>query len=314
MFNTRFVDFSTANNKITKIKLLDENGNIFELNVSEVILAIGHSSRDTFETLYNNKVMIERKDMAIGFRIEHLAQDVNKSQYGKFYNHPNLGTADYKLTSNASDRGVFTFCMCPGGYVMPATSEENTVVVNGMSEFKRNAVNSNSAVVVQVRKEDFGDGNELKGIDFQRSIERKAFELGGGEYSAPVSLLGDFYKNRKSTGFKTVEPSYPVGVTFANLNELLPDFLTEPMKAGIKDMAKRLKCFDDENAVLTGAETRTSSPVRVLRNEKMQSVTHSNLYPIGEVGYAGGIMSSAVDGIKCALCIIDSYFVQYAQI
>lgn len=314
LFNTRFVDFSAANNKITKIKLLDENGNTFELNVSEVILAIGHSSRDTFETLYNNKVMIERKDMAIGFRIEHLAQDVNKSQYGKFYNHPNLGTADYKLTSNASERGVFTFCMCPGGYVMPAASEENTVVVNGMSEFKRNAVNSNSAVVVQVRKEDFGDGNELKGIDFQRSIERKAFELGGGEYSAPVSLLGDFYKNRKSTGFKTVEPSYPVGVTFANLNELLPDFLTEPMKAGIKDMAKRLKCFDDENAVLTGAETRTSSPVRVLRNEKMQSVTHSNLYPIGEVGYAGGIMSSAVDGIKCALCIIDSCFVQYAQI
>lgn len=314
LFDTEFTDFTAEENKIKKIKLSDSTGKISELNVSEVVLAVGHSSRDTFEMLYNNKVMTERKDMAIGFRIEHSSVDINKAQYGMFYNHPNLDTADYKLTSNISERGVFTFCMCPGGYVMPATSEENAVVVNGMSEFKRDGENSNSAVVVQVKKEDYGDGNVLKGIDFQRKIERKAFELGGEDYCAPVSLLGDFFAGRKSVATGRVKPSYPIGVKFTNLNDLLPDFITEPMKAGIKDMARRLKGFDDGEAVLTGAETRTSSPVRVLRNDKMQSVTHPNLYPIGEVGYAGGIMSSAVDGIKCALCIIDKYFVHNAQI
>ena len=305
-FDTTLVDIQMEKNQAKSITVCKDNKQT-TIAVSELVLAIGHSARDTFEMLYNKGFLMERKDMAIGFRIEHLAKDINYAQYGKNYNHPNLGAADYKLTSGVSDRGVFTFCMCPGGYVMPATSEQGMVVTNGMSLFARDGVNSNSAVVVQVSQKDYGEGNVLKGIDYQREIERKAFVLGGEDYSAPVSLLGDFMANKPSTAFGKVAPTYPIGAKFTNLNQLLPDYLTSAMKLGIVDMDKRLKGFNCYDAVLVGAETRTSSPIRVIRNENMCSPVCDNAYPVGETGYAGGIMSSAIDGIKVAKKIIEKY-------
>lgn len=277
-----------------------------KIAVSEVILAIGHSSRDTYENLFNAGFFMEKKDCAIGLRIEHLQEDINKAQYGKFYKEKSLGSADYKLTSNVSGRGVFTFCMCPGGYVTAATSEKNAVVTNGMSNFARNNVNANSAVVVQVKSDDYGDG-VLSGIEYLRNLERKAYVFGGEDYSAPVQLVGDFIAERESKSFGKVKPTYPVGVNFARLDKLLPQAIVKPLQGGIKDMDRRLRGFAAADAVLTGVETRTSSPVRIVRTEKLCSVTFSNAYPCGETGYAGGIMSAALDGIKVAEAVSEKY-------
>ena len=317
LFNVTVKDIVTTINSINYSNVSGENkikGLIIqnasgesEIDCDEVVFAIGHSARDTFEMLYKRGVLMQSKDFAVGVRIEHLREDIDRAQYGKFYNHPRLKAADYKLVSHASDRGVFTFCMCPGGYVMPATSEKGEVVVNGMSLYGRDAINSNSAVVAQVSKEDFGEG-VLSGMYFQRELERKAFLQGGGDYSVPISLVGDFLKGKTSEKLGKVTPSYPLGYNFCDISNILPQGVCRAIKLGIEDMDRRLKGFASADAVISAVESRTSSPVRILRKEDFSSYTFSNMYPAGEgAGYAGGITSAAVDGIKVAEKIIEKY-------
>lgn len=274
----------------------------------EIVLAVGHSARDVYKILSSLGVAMESKDFAVGLRIEHLQKDINLSQYGeKFFNVKGMPVAEYKLTSNQNGRGVFTFCMCPGGYVMPSQSERETVVVNGMSNFKRDGENANSAVIAQVSKADFGAGL-FDGMNFQAKIEKKAFEMGGGDYKAPAMLVGDFLSGKTSTSFGKVAPSYAMGVKKCDLTKLLGDDLSLAIKGGISDMAKRVKCFDSYDGVLTGIESRTSSPVRVVRNLSFESVSASNLYPCGEgCGYAGGITSAGADGKKVARALAIKY-------
>lgn len=302
-FNSKLVDFSIKNNKIESVTINDSIE-----KYDEVVLAVGHSARDVYNLVYNKGVKIEAKDFAVGFRIEHLKERINLSQYGeKYYKLSNMPTADYKLTSSFNGRGVFTFCMCPGGYVMPSSSQKNTVVVNGMSNFKRNAVNSNSAIIVQVRTTDFGD-NVFGGINFQKDLEEKAFKLGGEDYSCPVQLVGDYLNNKTSSSFGDVIPSYPMGVKKVNLNGFLPKGLDMAIQHAIKDMGKRLVGFDSYDGVLSAVESRTSSPIRILRNEDLVSVSVDNLYPCGEgCGYAGGITSAGADGKKVANKIVQKY-------
>lgn len=277
-----------------------------KIEVSEIVLAIGHSARDTYESLFNAGFFMEPKDCAVGLRVEHLQENINKAQYGKNYLEPSLGSADYKLTSRASERGVFTFCMCPGGFVTAATSEEKSVVTNGYSNFARDGKNANSAVVVQIKKEDYGNG-VLAGIEYLRKLEQLAFREGGENYSAPCQLVGDFLNGTESKSFGEVKPTYPLGTNFCRLDKMLPDYIVQPLKKGIIDMDRRLKGFADKHAVLTGVETRTSTPVRITRTEKLSSVKFTNAYPAGETGYAGGIMSAALDGIKVANAILSKY-------
>lgn len=308
-FNSKFVGFDKWENNIKSIKILDVKENkekIFEFD--EVVLAVGHSARDTFEMLYNNGVAMESKDFAIGVRIEHSQKEIGLAQYGKFYQ--NLPTADYKLVSHAHERTVFTFCMCPGGYVIPAASETGGVVVNGMSNYKRDGNNANSALMVQMRKSDFGGDDLFAGVRFQRKIERLAYEVGGANYSAPVQLYGDFAKNKVSSAFKSVMPTYAAGTNFAPLSEVLPDVCVKALQAAIPDMDKRLKGFANPDAILTGVETRFSSPVKILRDKNCVSVSLNNLYPCGEgSGYSGGITSSAADGLRVAEIIYNKYIV-----
>ena len=270
-----------------------------------LVLAIGHSARDTFQLLRDNGVALERRDFAVGVRIEHLQSDVGYSQYGKAYDK--LPPADYKLVSHAGDRTAFTFCMCPGGYVMPATSEFGGVVTNGMSNYARDGENANSALLVQIDGKDFGSEDLFAGVEFQREVEKHAFTM-TSNYKAPVQLIGDFLKGKTSSSFKAVKPTYSRGVEFVNLRDILPRAVTETLTVAIPDMAKRLKCFDSADGILTGVETRFSSPIRILRNDYGQSVTHSSIYPCGEgSGYSGGITSSASDGIRTADKIYNKY-------
>ena len=303
LFSTCLTDFCVKNGKITSVTYNGQT-EVFD----DVVLAVGHSARDVYSLIESKNIFIEPKDFAVGFRIEHLTADINLAQYGeKYAKVPCMPTADYKLTSSYNNRGVFTFCMCPGGYVMPSSSERETVVVNGMSNYARNAVNSNSAVIVQAKTSDFYKG-ALGGVEFQRDLEKKAFILGGGDYSAPVQLVKDFIKGETTLGFEKVIPSYEIGVKKSNLVGLLPKDIENALRYGIIDMGKRLKGFDDNGGVLTAVETRTSSPVRITRGENLASVSVSNLYPCGEgCGYAGGITSAGADGKRVALKIVEKY-------
>lgn len=277
-----------------------------EIACDAAVFAVGHSARDTFRMLNDSGVLMEAKDFAVGVRIEHLAESINRAQYGKFYNL--LPTADYKLVSHAHERSVFTFCMCPGGVVIPAASEEGGVVVNGMSLYARDGVNSNAALMVQMKKEDFGGRDLFAGARFQREIERRAFERGGRNYRAPVQLYKDFAADKVSTNFGEIQPTYAAGTTFAPLGEILPKIAVQALKAAIPDMDKRLRGFACPDAVLTGVETRFSSPVKMIRGEDMQSVTVKNLYPCGEgSGYSGGITSSAADGLRVAETLFERF-------
>lgn len=297
--------------KLEKINI--ENGkavsvvaNGVEMKADAVVLAIGHSARDTFYELLSEGVTMERKAFAMGVRIEHLQKDIDLAQYGEKY-AGKLPAADYRLASHKGSRGVFTFCMCPGGYVMPSASEEGMVVTNGMSLYARDGENANSAVLCEIYPTDFYDGT-LGGVELQRELEKAAFRLGGGDYKAPVQTVKDFFENRRSNAFSRVKPTYSRGYEFSDLSEGLPEFMSENLKIGIKDMDGKLKGFAADEAVLTGFETRSSSPVRILRGENMQSVNVENLYPCGEgCGYAGGIMSAAVDGIKTAIAIAAKF-------
>ena len=296
------------NGEVERITVKGLNGET-EMEVSALVLAIGHSARDTFEMLRKKGLKMTAKDFAVGVRIEHLQSEIGFSQYGASYKK--LPAADYKLVSHASERAAFTFCMCPGGFVMPAASEAGGLVTNGMSNYARNETNANAALIAQVYKSDFGqdfEKNPLAGVEFQRAIECKAFVTGGGDYRAPVQLVGDFLKGRTSDKFGKVVPTYASGTTFADLGEVLPSFITQTLKRAILDMDKRLKGFADPEAVLTAAETRTSSPVRIERGEDMQSVSVKGVYPCGEgAGYAGGITSSAADGIRTAEAIYGAF-------
>lgn len=307
-FFTRLEDISVKDGVLNAVTLRDvKTGTESVLDCSAVVLAVGHSARDTFEMLYKRGVHIRQKDFAVGVRIEHLQEQIGVSQYGKAYTK--LPTADYKLVSHAQDRAVFTFCMCPGGYVMPATSEKGGVVTNGMSNYARDGKNANSALIAQVTGKDFASEHPLAGVYFQRELERKAFIVGGGNYNAPVQNVGDFLSGKISDNFSSVLPTYAVGTTFADIGGILPIGVTQALKEGILDMDKRLKGFACPDALLTGVETRTSSPVRMERdNETLQSISVQGLYPCGEgAGYAGGITSSACDGIRVA----DAIFARF---
>lgn len=306
-FENRVEDLIVKDSKIIGLKIRDAKGEIYELAAEKVILAIGHSARDTFEMLYKAGAQMMQKPFSVGARIEHKQSLIDKSQYGQFAGLKALGAADYKLAFHQNNgRSVYTFCMCPGGEVVAAASEPGRLATNGMSEFARNKENANAALLVGVVPEDFGSSHPMAGMFWQRELEAKAFKLGGGNFYAPAQLVGDFLKNQASTKLGEVRPSYTPGVTMTNLNLCLPEFVTSTMRAGIIEMDKRLRGFASNDAVLTGVETRSSSPVRIIRDERLES-NLKGLYPCGEgAGYAGGIMSAAVDGLKCAEKLVDS--------
>ncbi|MBQ8614055.1 MAG: hypothetical protein IJ416_07560 [Ruminiclostridium sp.] len=307
IFNARFTDYTAEKGRVSSA-IYEKDGKICEAGTDNIILAIGHSARDTFEMLNKKEVFMSQKSFAMGVRVEHLQSEVNKSLYGDFHNHPALSAADYKYVIHLPDsRALYTFCMCPGGYVVAAASEKNTVVTNGMSLFARDAENANSALLVNADPSDFGSDYVLAGMELQRKIEKTAFISGGSNYNAPVTLVGDFLKGNKSTAFGSVKPSYKPGTAFARPEEYLPAFICEALRAGIPLIGEKADFFKAGDAVLTGAETRSSSPVRINRNENLMSLSVKGLYPCGEgAGYAGGIVSAAVDGIKCSEAVIQN--------
>lgn len=279
--------------------ILEKEGVQAEYPCRNVIFAIGHSARDTFLMLQNRNIAMEQKSFSVGARIEHSQEMINKSQYGKAYKK--LPAADYKMAVHLeSGRGVYTFCMCPGGRVVASASEDGGIVTNGMSYFARDGKNANSALLVNVTPSDFKTDDPLAGMYFQREIEQRAFEVGGKNYNAPCQRVGDFLGTESNSEY-TVEPTYKPNVTWVNLDEVFPKFITDSMREGIVLMDNKLHGFADSGAVITGPETRSSSPVRIIRDKKTMQSNIKGLYPCGEgAGYAGGIMSAAVDGIKTA--------------
>ena len=288
------------------IEVLTAAGEVYDLACNQLLLAIGHSARDTFEMLHQSGIHLEAKPFSVGARIEHSQALINKSQYGKFASHPALGAADYKLAVHYPDgRSAYTFCMCPGGEVVAAASEINRVVTNGMSRHARDGQNANAALLVGVNPQDFGGEHPLQGMYWQRALEEKAFVMGGKNYFAPAQLVGDFLAHRPSVGAKSVKPSYTPGVKWCDLSELFPDYVTETLRLAIAEMNKRLRGFAHPDAVLTAIETRSSSPVRIVRGDDLQS-NIKGVYPCGEgAGYAGGIVSSAVDGLRVAEAMLS---------
>lgn len=289
-----------------KLCAVEINGEWLETDT--LILCAGHSARELFELLYKKGAALEQKPFSIGVRAEHPQKLINESQYGTFAGHPALGAADYKLSAHLENgRSVYTFCMCPGGEVAAAASEEGRLVVNGMSPFARDGRNANSAVLVNVTPADFESGHPLAGVAFQRKWEEAAFRLGGGDYKAPAQLLGDFLAGRASTGGGSVEPTYPIGVRWCDLSACLPDFAVSALREAFPIFDRKIRGFASADAVLTGVESRSSSPVRIVRDESGQSNLRG-LYPCGEgAGYAGGILSAAVDGIRVAEWVIGKF-------
>lgn len=283
-----------------------KNGKASDMEADSVIMAIGHSARDTVEMLYNLGVEIIQKPFSVGARIEHPQSLINKAQYGKFAGHEKLGAADYKLSCHGlHERGAYTFCMCPGGTVVAAASEKEGVIVNGMSSLARDGENANSALLVGIEPCDFPSEHPLAGIYYQREIEHTAYLLAGGDYRAPAQLVGDFLAGKESKELGSVNPTCPTGVTLTNLDECLPQKVSATMKSAIVEMDKKLNGFNMYDAVLTAPETRSSSSVRILR-DKFCQCNISGIYPCGEgAGYAGGIVSAAVDGIKCAHAVLS---------
>jgi len=298
-FQSRVDDIEIANGKICGVVL----GSGERIATHHLVLAIGHSARDTFEMLHRRGVYVEAKPFSIGFRIEHPQSLIDRARYGDNAGNPLLGAADYKLVHHASNgRSVYSFCMCPGGTVVAATSEPGRVVTNGMSQYSRNERNANSGIVVGITPEQDYPDDPLAGIEFQRRWESRAFELGGGNYCAPGQLVGDFLAGRPSRNFGAVQPSYTPGVHLTDLSTALPDYAIDAIREALPAFTKQIRGFDLADAVLTGVETRTSSPVRIKRHDDgLQSINTHGLYPAGEgAGYAGGILSAAVDGIRIA--------------
>ena len=298
-FESRVTDLVIDNGQVEGAVLA--NGDT--LHSRHVILALGHSSRDTFRMLHRQGVHIEAKPFAIGFRIEHPQGMIDKARLGKYAGHPALGAADYKLVHHAKNgRAVYSFCMCPGGTVVAATSEPGRVVTNGMSQYSRNERNANSGIVVGITPEQDFPGDALAGVELQERLEERAYELGGSDYCAPAQLVGDFIRGVPSSKFGEVEPSYTPGVRLGDLSPSLPAFAIDAIREALPAFGRKIRGFDRDNAILTGIETRTSSPVRITRHhDTFQSLNTRGLYPAGEgAGYAGGILSAGVDGIKVA--------------
>ena len=292
--------------------VIQEDGNIIGLQINgeeticcdQVIFAIGHSARDTFCMLQKAGLQMEQKPFSMGVRIEHRQTTVNQAQYG--IENPVLPPADYKLVKHLDNGTVYTFCMCPGGYVVAAASEEGGVVTNGMSYSDRAGENANAALLVTLNPRDFPGEDPLAGMYWQREIEQKAYQL-TGSYRAPAQLVGDFLQSKESSGCKSVEPTYRPGVHWCDLHYVLPPIITDALETAIPMLEQSLKGFSDPDAVLTAPESRSSSPVRIVRGEDKQAVTLSGFYPAGEgAGYAGGIMSAAIDGILCAEALIEN--------
>jgi uncharacterized FAD-dependent dehydrogenase len=296
-FQSRVEDLIIEQGRVLGVILSDGQ----RLEADHVVLAVGHSARDTFEMLFHRGVYMEAKPFSIGFRIEHPQGLIDRCRFGPQAGHPLLGAADYKLVHHCRNgRSVYSFCMCPGGTVVAAASEPGRVVTNGMSQYSRDERNANSGIVVGITPEDY-PGGPLAGVAFQRRWEERAFELGGGTYEAPGQLVGDFLAGRPSTEFGSVLPSYRPGVRLGDLNTSLPEYAIEAIREALPAFGKQVRGFAMDDAVLTGVETRTSSPLRITRNEDFQSLNTAGLYPAGEgAGYAGGILSAAVDGIKVA--------------
>lgn len=299
-FQSQVTDIFQENGVITGLMINDSE----MLPCSKVIFAIGHSARDTFCMLQKQGVTMEQKPFSMGVRIEHKQSAVDKAQYGKC--DPVLPPADYKLVKHLEDGTVYTFCMCPGGYVVAAASEEGGVVTNGMSYSDRAGENANAALLVTLNPRDFPGNDPLAGMYWQRDIEQKAYMI-SGSYRAPAQLVGDFVKGKQSIGHQSVLPTYRPGVCWCDLHQVLPSKITDALKIAIPMLEHNLRGFSDPDAVLTAPETRSSSPVRIVRDEGKQSVSLQGFYPAGEgAGYAGGIMSAAIDGILCAEALIDS--------
>ena len=298
-FECRLSAIESTDGRVTAV--ITDKGKI---ETDSLVLAVGHSARDTFYELAEEGITLEKKPFAVGVRIEHRQSNISRAQYVEAAK--TLPPADYMLTyTTKAGRGVYTFCMCPGGYVVAAASEEGRLVVNGMSEYARDSQNANSALLVQVGPEDFPSDNVLAGVEFQRRIEEKAFKAGGEDYSAPIQRLGDFMEGRVSEKEGGVHHSYRPSTRFADLNDVLPEFVCDSIKEAIPSLGRKLSGFDSPDAIMTGAETRSSSPVRIVRDESGQSVSLKGLYPTGEgAGYAGGIVSAAVDGVRQAENII----------
>jgi hypothetical protein len=302
-FRQRVTDLLIEDGHVRGLTVLDQaTGQTSELRVDHVVLALGHSSRDTFEMLHARGVYVEAKPFSIGFRIEHPQGVIDRARWGRHAGHPLLGAADYKLVHHASNgRSVYSFCMCPGGTVVAATSEPQRVVTNGMSQYSRNERNANAGIVVGIEPERDYPGSPLAGVVLQRELESRAYVLGGESYDAPGQLVGDFIAGRASSEFGGVIPSYKPGVKLGDLHAALPAFAIEAMREALPAFGRKLRGYDMPDAVLTGVETRTSSPVRITRGEDCQSLNVKGLYPAGEgAGYAGGILSAGVDGIKVA--------------
>lgn len=303
-FNAKVTDFIIEDGNIKGV-IIDNNE---ELCCQVVLLATGHSARDTYEVLLRRGVAMSQKPFSIGLRIEHPQDFIDRAQYGDAAGHPALGAADYKLVYHSPHgRSAYTFCMCPGGYVVAAASEERGVVTNGMSESKRDGKNANAAILVGVKPADYNSPHPLAGVEFQRKWERQAYKLAGENYRAPSQLTGDFLADRPSTGWGRVQPTYQPGVVLAPLKDCLPHYVIETLKEAIGYFDTRIKGFAMPDSILTGVETRSSAPVRINRDENAQANIRG-LYPMGEgAGYAGGIMSSAVDGIKTAEKVMVKY-------
>ena len=326
-FRTRLADIRRAGKEVSAAFDDLAGGRSYEQTFDDIVLAVGHSARDTFAMLLRRGYAMESREFAVGVRIEHLQRDIGEAQYGAFAGA--LPPADYKAVSDAGERKVFTFCMCPGGYVMPAASERGTVVTNGMSLRDRGGTNANAALLAQVRKEDFASDHPLAGIEYQRAIERAAYALTGG-YLAPAMTVGDFLSDpfsltrtgiilprelpalpeyagvKRGDGGMKVMPTYALGVKMTPLGRLLPPYVVRSLQAGVRDISRRIKCFADPDALLTAPETRFSSPVRILRSDAFTALGTDNVYPCGEgAGYSGGITSSACDGLRLADAICE---------
>ncbi|CAM3815769.1 NAD(P)/FAD-dependent oxidoreductase [Polynucleobacter antarcticus] len=303
-FTQKVIGFDIQNDQIKGVKIEGHE----DLRANHVILALGHSARDTFEALHEAGVYMESKPFSVGFRIEHPQSLIDKARLGPHAGNEYTGAADYKLVYHAKNgRSVYSFCMCPGGTVVAATSEPHRVVTNGMSQYSRNERNANAGIVVGITPEDY-PGGPLAGIAFQRELESKAYEMGGSTYEAPGQLVGDFLVGKPSTEFGTVIPSYKPGVHLTDLADSLPSYAIDAIREAIPAFEKQIKGFSMKDAVLTGIETRTSSPLRITRGPNFQSLNIQGLYPAGEgAGYAGGILSAGVDGIKVAEALALDY-------
>lgn len=300
-FNAQVTDLMQENGKITGLQINGEE----ILSCDHVIFAIGHSARDTFRHLESLGIPMEAKPFAMGVRIEHLQENIDKAQYGR--HDPVLPPADYKLVKHLENETVYTFCMCPGGFVVAAASEEGRCVTNGMSYADRDGVNANAALLVTLGPKDFPCEGALSGMQWQEQIEEAAFRAGGGNYHAPAQLVGDFLKGIPSTGPGSVQPTYRPGVTWCDLHAVLPEKITRAIAEALPQLDGSLRGFGSADSVLTAPETRSSSPVRIIRDETRQSIGLKGLYPAGEgAGYAGGIMSAAIDGILCAEALMEN--------